>query len=178
MKCAIEHGAAAVVKWLHANDCPWSDEMLCAAAFNAHTDLFKWLHENDCPADWHTGTVQLDDIYWCAAAGGSVECLEYCAAQHSAWSAADLTVLLDAAGIWNRLDAAKWLRERGAEWPAVLRDSENCDDEMIQWARQQGCTSPEYLHQGAQGGHQWPLVVMVSTWLRAVRLFIQRLTQQ
>jgi hypothetical protein len=114
MKWAVEHGSTTIIEWLHAHDCPWSDDILCAAAFNAHTDLFMWLHHNGCPGSWHAA-VQVNDICWCAAAGGCVEVLEYCEAQRGQWSATDLTVMLNAAGIWDRLDAVKWLRERGAD---------------------------------------------------------------
>jgi hypothetical protein len=150
MKVAVTYGVTAVVKWLHANECPWSDEILCAAAFNGRTDLFKWMHENDCPGNWYSA-VQVDDIYWSAAAGGSVELLEYCEAMRGRWSAADLTIMLNAAGICNRLDAAKWLRERGANWPTLLQDTGTWvrwDDDMVQWAREQGCTSPHYMYKG------------------------------
>jgi hypothetical protein len=154
MSRAASHGAEAIVKWLHAHGCPWSDEVLRSAAYCPNIGLLKWLHQADCPVDWQVAFVHYNDVYWCAAAGGSIECLEYCAAQHRAvWSAADLTVMLAAAGSHQRLETAKWLHQRGAEWPPVLCDYTTDDSgiplkwgvELVQLARHQGCTSPEHV---------------------------------
>jgi hypothetical protein len=58
--------------------------------------------------------------------------------------AEQLTAALNHAGLFNQLRAAQWLRQHGAEWPAVLAVNAHqhwsCD--TLAWARAQGCTSP------------------------------------
>eukprot|EP00953_Heterococcus_sp_UTEX-ZZ885_P017511 9799-Heterococcus_DN1.PRE.1 len=51
--------------------------------------------------------------------------------------------MLNVAGAYRRLAAAKWLRQQGAEWPAVLKyESRAWNTDVVQWARDEGCTSP------------------------------------
>jgi hypothetical protein len=65
-------------------------------------------------------------------------------------SPAALADALNVAGSLDMLAVAKWLRQHGAEWPAVLR-SPLYDDpwrgETLAWARAEGCTAlTEPLH--------------------------------
>jgi hypothetical protein len=58
-------------------------------------------------------------------------------------SAAQLTDLLNVAGAYNQLTIARWLRRQGAEWPAVLgHDDLPWRTDVLQWARDEGCASP------------------------------------
>jgi hypothetical protein len=51
--------------------------------------------------------------------------------------------MLNAAASHHHLAAAQWLRQQGAEWPTVLRfDMQSWDTDVLQWARDEGCTSP------------------------------------
>jgi hypothetical protein len=59
----------------------------------------------------------------------------------------DADSALNRAGARGHMRAAQWLRQRGAEWPAVLTDYEELfeevwDGESLAWARAEGCTSP------------------------------------
>jgi hypothetical protein len=66
------------------------------------------------------------------------------------WNAKLMTDMLNNAGASNKLAAAKWLRQQGAEWPDRLHDSDYAyssnkgiwSGEVLQWARDEGCTSP------------------------------------
>ena len=51
---AAEDGNLEVLKWLHANECPW-DESVCMndAAIGGHLEVLKWLRANGCP--WSGG---------------------------------------------------------------------------------------------------------------------------
>jgi hypothetical protein len=64
-----------------------------------------------------------------------------------------LTNTLNCAGAYSHLNIAQWLRQYGAEWPAVLSYSSALfeDDQAdihqwsggtLAWARANGCTSP------------------------------------
>jgi shikimate 5-dehydrogenase len=59
--------------------------------------------------------------------------------------------MLSSAGHNNKLAAAQWLRQQGADWPAVLVHNVHVASHTIAmpwptkavaWAREQGCTSP------------------------------------
>jgi hypothetical protein len=90
-----------------------------------------------------------------AAFGGSVAVLQYLLEQQQqqqqqqqrAPSAQQLTLMLNAAGANDQLAAARLLRDRGAEWPAVLKlriggTNKHWAGTTLEWARQQGCRSP------------------------------------
>jgi len=38
-----------VLKWAHANGCPWDDWTCAKAAVGGHLEMLKWARENDCP---------------------------------------------------------------------------------------------------------------------------------
>eukprot|EP00953_Heterococcus_sp_UTEX-ZZ885_P016491 9272-Heterococcus_DN1.PRE.3 len=57
-------------------------------------------------------------------------------------SAAQFTDLLRTAGVYQ-LVIAQWLRQQGAEWPTQLRShGRPWGAAALQWARDEGCTSP------------------------------------
>jgi hypothetical protein len=74
-----------------------------------------------------------------AAMGGSVDVMVYLQQQGIQFTADVLKDMLDHAGVHNKLAATQWLRQQGAEWPAVLRA---WPGEVLAWARAEGCTSP------------------------------------
>eukprot|EP00953_Heterococcus_sp_UTEX-ZZ885_P016771 9409-Heterococcus_DN1.PRE.3 len=56
-------------------------------------------------------------------------------------STALLTQTLDVDACHNKLAAAQWLREQGAEWPTAL-SLRYWKGEVLAWARAEGCTTP------------------------------------
>jgi hypothetical protein len=107
----------------------------CEAAFSGNVDLLRWLCDNGCP--WDADLLCLD-----TAESGSVEILKHLQRMGLLTSTAKLTDMLNDAGQHNKLAAAKWLREQCAEWPTVFRKWYHCSDEVLAWARNEGCTSP------------------------------------
>jgi hypothetical protein len=80
-----------------------------------------------------------------AARYGNTSTLVYILQQGGMPDTAELTQL-NVAGALNTCDAAKWLRQQGAEWPAVLLYKQNFvamswRGSTLDWARSEGCTS-------------------------------------
>jgi hypothetical protein len=138
MDTAAQKGRTAVCEYLHAEQCPWSVLTCYCAAVNGHVHTLQWLHDHGCP--WHP-----TEVCTAAAAGGSVDTMMYLQQQGIVFTAALLTHLLNAAGSHDKLAAAQWLRQQGAEWPAVLRYSfSSWSKETLAWARSEDCTSYIY----------------------------------
>jgi hypothetical protein len=133
MNTAARKGFTAVCEYLYAEQCPWSAQTCFCAAVDGHVDTLRWLHENGCP--WNAAhTCEA------AAAGGSIDVIEYVVQQGIVFTPELLTVMLNAAG--NKLAAAQWLRQQGAEWPDLLYYLiSRWSGETLEWARAEGCTS-------------------------------------
>jgi Ankyrin repeats (3 copies) len=129
---AVFRGRMAMCQYLHAQQCPWGDSAPCQAAKDGHIDILRWLIDNGCPLD-------AQSMGQSAAEGGSVEVLSYLQQQGLLTSAALLTVMLDLAAVFGKLDAAKWLRAQGAQWPEEFRYYLSA--EVMTWAIAEGCTS-------------------------------------
>jgi hypothetical protein len=141
MQKAAKHGQLQICQWLRAAGCPWDAEVCTAAAECYQVETLRWLHEQGCP--WNAP-------YICRRAvssdnSRSIELLQYMLSAGTLTDAALLTELLLRAGEYWQLAVAKWLRQQGAEWPAILYDpvySDLWDGEVLAWARAEGCTSP------------------------------------
>jgi hypothetical protein len=69
--------------------------------------------------------------------------LRYMQEREPVWSAVDLIGMLNRAGSNDRIYTAKWLRQQGAIWPAMLGSlAGNWPEAAVVWARRQGCTAP------------------------------------
>jgi hypothetical protein len=136
MTAAAALGHLQTCKILRAQQCPW-DTIACRyAALNSHVETLRWLHEQGCP--WDVQAVRL-----VAAKSGDLPTITYAPNVEPAASAAQLIEMLNAAGAFSKLAAAKWLRQQGAEWPAVLKyGAIPWSTHVLQWARDEGCTSP------------------------------------
>jgi hypothetical protein len=111
------------------------DAALCTVAARAgNVECLRSLHE--LGYNWNDG--EYGRISSHAAAGGSAEVLAYLQQHGVVLTAEKLTDLLNTAGAAKKPDAAKWLRQQGAEWPPVLK----WPRKMVAWARANGCTSP------------------------------------
>jgi hypothetical protein len=118
--------------------------MQCSSAVEGHFNTLSYMHERGWPWD----AVRACEL---AAASNSVDIIKYIAQQDSlVFTAAQLTKMLNAAGANDRLEAAQWLREQGAEWPAVLIHNDHYGEHAmrstwraltLKWARDKGCTS-------------------------------------
>jgi hypothetical protein len=133
-------GQIALCKHLHSAGCNLSADACTHAAGGHHPGMLRWLREHGCPWD-------ASEVITAAGFNGCTEILDYVVQQGEALSTELLTVALNCAGSYNHLEAAQWLRQRGAGWPAVLGAGENPDirpwrDAMVVWARAEGCTAP------------------------------------
>jgi hypothetical protein len=139
MNSAASAGQTAMCEYLHAQQCPWSELTCQRAIYSRHLDTLRWLHEHGCPWNAHC-------IRTAAARTGSIAAIQYLQQQGVLSTAAQLTDMLQSAREGHQIDAAKWLRQQGAPWLAVLSDCNCCrcdeGDEFIEWARAEGCTSP------------------------------------
>jgi hypothetical protein len=137
---AAQQGHTAICEYLHAAQCPFDEDVCNGAILHGHVDTLRWLRESGCP--WN-----VTKVYRAAAVGGSVDVLLYLQQQGIMFTPAVLTDMLNAAGAHDKLAAAHWLRQQGAEWPDVLRDSAaylwpSWSGTTLAWARAEGCTSP------------------------------------
>jgi hypothetical protein len=149
MCCAAEHGHLQLCQWLHTQQCPWDDTATFSAARYNHCATLRWLIESGCPHD----VTHVLDILSAAVLGarnGDFNTLQYLYECGIMASSDVLTDTLNTAGAHNKLAVAQWLRQHGAEWPAVLRSpfyNDPWHGETLAWARAEGCTSPtEPLH--------------------------------
>jgi hypothetical protein len=140
MAAAAANGRTAMCAYLRSKQCPWNASASDAAARNGHVKTLHWLIKRGCPG---CAVVHCRE----AALGGSVEVMLYIQQQFGrrgiVTPSALLTEMLNIAGANNRLAAAVWLRQQGAEWPSVLKYYGRLwSGETLAWARSQGCTSP------------------------------------
>jgi hypothetical protein len=132
---AAERGHIAMCTYLFAEQCLWDEVTSHYAARGGSVDALRLLRQRGCP--WNPPVVSTN-----AAAGGSVDVLLYLQQQGIVFDL--LTEMLLAAGAYSKLAAAKWLRQQGAEWPAVLCSVwyQKWSGDTLEWARAEGCTSP------------------------------------
>ena len=139
MSFAAGAGHIAMCQYLRSIGCDWDSSACGCAAGTGHLDVLRWLRDNGCP--WNVSEVCTN-----AAASEFIDMLDYVIEQGEVLDAELLTRALNTAGSRNRLQAAQWLRQHGAQWPAVLMcRARQWNDDMIVWARAEGCTSPVTL---------------------------------
>jgi hypothetical protein len=149
MATAARSGYIAMCEHLHSIGCDWDADACSDAASYGELDVLRWLREHGCP--WN-----VQDMCICAARYGYTLILDYVIEQGEVLDAEQLTDALKCAGAYNQLQAAQWLRQHGAQWPAVLTcvveftngdesDSIQWSGELLAWARAEGCTSPTSL---------------------------------
>jgi hypothetical protein len=134
MYTAALHGHTALCHYLHSQQCPWDSQATNVAAVRGHVDLLRWLVDNGCP--WYA-----DELCVKAAQGGSIDVMTHLQQQGLLTGTAVLSKMLDKAASVNKLAAAKWLREQGAEWPTVFAWSP-WSGAALQWAKAEGCIIP------------------------------------
>jgi hypothetical protein len=137
LKAAAGAGQTAMCEYLRSIGCSWDADTCARAATGGHRDTLHWLRQHGCP--WNVSTVCAS-----AATAGFTNVLDYLIQQGAVLSAKVLRDALNAAGTAGALHAAQWLRQHGAQWPAVLGydEEQQWSDAVIAWAREQGCTAP------------------------------------
>jgi hypothetical protein len=140
MASAGGNGQTAICQHLRSIGCEWDTDACTAAAATGHIDTLHWLRDNGCP--WNVSEVVNG-----AARNGCTDVLNFVIEQGEVLDAELLTDALQSAGVNDQLQAAQWLRQRGAQWPDVLSYYaqvffEQWNGETLAWARAEGCTSP------------------------------------
>jgi hypothetical protein len=100
MSTAAAKGHTAMCALLREQQCPWDIRSPQVAATGRHLDCLRWLLDNGCPWDDHMRQY--------AAQGGSVEVLAYLQQQGMLSRRGMLTSMLNIAGRFDSLEAAKW----------------------------------------------------------------------
>jgi hypothetical protein len=135
MLAAAASGQQATCAYLYSVDCPLDELASLLAAHNEHWHIVRWLHEHGC--QWN-----LNSLRRIAAAAGDIAAMSYLLQQEPV-PAIELSMMLNRAGAHDQLAVAQWLRQRGAQWPPALCScDQSWSDDMIEWARAEGCDSP------------------------------------
>jgi hypothetical protein len=140
LRVAAYRGHLHIIKYLHLlleDGYAWSAVACFNAVSGRHLDILRWLHENGCAWDFRS-------LCECAARQGSIDIMMYLQQQSDGvqWNTDLLRDMLSCAGRWDKLAAAKWLRQQGAEWPARVRTGRRkWNGDVLQWARAEGCTT-------------------------------------
>jgi hypothetical protein len=140
LQWAATSGHTSMCKYLRSVGCDWDAAACRWAGEGGHLDTVRWLREAGCP--W-----VLKDVCKGAARCGNTNVLDYVVEQGEVLDAEVLSEALNYAGMYNKLQSALWLRQRGADWPAELGESDGpCvlqwSDNMLLWARAEGCRAP------------------------------------
>jgi hypothetical protein len=128
-----------VCQFLHGEHCQWDSRATNYSAFAGYAHALRWLLQHDCPVDLgHEG------LLFVAAIGGHTSVLHVLLDAEVLVAPAQAIDTLSWACEYKQLAAAKWLKQHGAEWPAVLCDDYGDPwlDAVVAWARSEGCTSP------------------------------------
>jgi hypothetical protein len=133
---AAGEGQTAMCKHLRTSGCEWTVSASLTAVCGGQLGTLRWLVEQGCP--W-----RLHDICVTAAWGNDTDIVDYVLEQGEVLDAELLTEALNWAGSRNNLQAAQWLRQRGAQWPAVLSTVaepriQHWSGDILAWARAEG----------------------------------------
>jgi hypothetical protein len=134
MRAAIRSNYVPMVEYIHKQGYKLHKDLIMMAIQADHIEVLVWLNKQKCPPAGPRAVL--------AARCGALRILQHFVVLHG-----DLVphfrTLLNAAGARGMLDAAKWLRSVGADWPPVLlEDGKPWCGEVLAWAREQGCESP------------------------------------
>jgi hypothetical protein len=141
---AAESDNLQLCKWLHAAECPMDEYAYYHAAERCNLELLDWLFDIGCP-------YNVEDLCYfamCSVDSKTIPVLQWLQQHNIFDSAATLTLALNYAGAGNtNLAATQWLRQQGAECPAVLCSEHQANpvpwrDDTLEWARAEGCTAP------------------------------------
>jgi hypothetical protein len=140
LRVAAYRGHVHICKYVHElleTGYTWDTVACSNAVSGGHLDVLRWLHENGCPWNFRS-------LCECAARQGSIDIMLYLQQQSEGaeWSTELLTDMLSCAGKWDKLAAAQWLRQQGAEWPDRVRTGRRkWTGAVLQWATAEGCVT-------------------------------------
>jgi hypothetical protein len=124
-----------VLRWLQDIGYAFTPSTANNAAAKGHAAVLVWLLEQQCP-------VHQMQLCGTAARYGSMHILALLQERDLLPPQALRSRLLSVAGAADQLAAAQWLRQRGANWPAVLcHNDKPWTGATLEWARAEGCTA-------------------------------------
>jgi hypothetical protein len=140
---AANNGNSAMCKHLLSIGCTWDSRTYSDLVAHGNLEALRLARALGCPCD-------LSKAFTAAAKYGYADILAYVIEQGEALDAGLLTQALNSAGAFGKLQAVQWLRQHGAQWPAVLSYADEGNvrqwsGESLAWARAEGCTSPAAL---------------------------------
>jgi hypothetical protein len=140
MAAAAAGGQIAMCEHLRSAGCEWDSSACVQAVVSGEIQTLRWLQEHGCPWD-------VIKVFITAASRGFTDILDYIMQQGEVLDAELLTHALNCAGAYKQLQAARWLRQHGALWPAVLLYGQaprikQWSGDTLAWARAEGCISP------------------------------------
>jgi hypothetical protein len=143
---AVASDNLQLCQWLHAAQCPMNVYAYVFAEDRCNLKILNWLFDIGCP-------YNVEDLCYfarCSVDSNTILMLQWLQQRGIFDSAATLTLALNYAGANNTgLAAAQWLRQQGADWPAVLYSEHEVKpgpwcDATLEWARAEGCTAPVF----------------------------------
>jgi hypothetical protein len=145
LQMAALGGETAMCEHLRSIGCDWNADACNYAAVARQVDTLHWLRQNGCPC-------KIRNVCSNASRYGNINILNYVNEQCEVMSTDLLTKSLLLAGVYNQLETVQWLRQRGAQWPAVLSKRVGAKlmfwkDDVLTWARVEGCTAPVTLQE-------------------------------
>ncbi len=120
---AAQEGHLEVLRWAHANGCPWDERTCLVAAAYGQLEALHWARSNGCPWD--------EDACRMAAAHGHLDTLRWVMHSGCPHTHQDL---YNNAEAWDRHGVMAWLEEdaRTKGYDLHVRGpSANVDDEVI-----------------------------------------------
>ena len=126
---AAKTGQLEVMKWLHANGCPWDANTCESAAEGGHLKVLQRARANGCP--WGARTCSG------AAEGGHLDVLQWARANGCLWD----TWTCAFAAWKGHLEVLQWSRANGCPWNSRVHSHANIRGhlELLNWAIENGC---------------------------------------
>ena len=126
---AAKTGQLEVMKWLHANGCPWDADTCESAAEGGHLKVLQRARANGCP--WGARTCSG------AAEGGHLDVLQWARANGCLWD----TWTCAFAAWKGHLEGLQWSRANGCPWNSRVHSHANIRGhlELLNWAIENGC---------------------------------------
>jgi hypothetical protein len=137
--CAAANDRIEVLRWLRDVDPDFNESTANGAAEGGHAAILVWLLKEACP-------VNPFQLCTTAARYGHMCILTLLQERGLLPAQSVLSRVLNVAGAFDQRAVAQWLRQRGAEWLAVLcHGNRSWCGATLDWARAEGCTAPTGL---------------------------------
>jgi hypothetical protein len=134
------HKYMHVLQYFVSEGCVVDPEEACyRAACCGSLEVLKWARAQGYAFPY-------DEVRIGAALSGCLEVVQRMYDELSVrWDAYDMAYMLQLAGMDGSLVLCKWLREHGAEWPAMLGTADSpWSPRCLEWADSEGCDAPEW----------------------------------